>query len=67
VDNLRTIDGAIMQYRAGSTVYCLDTSAYVPTYLKQWPVCPYDDRPYAIVVDGPGEPPHAYCPNGHTY
>ena len=66
-DNLRTIDGAIMQYRAGSNAYSVYTSDYVPAFLKQWPACPEDGRPYVIVADGPGSPPQAYCPNGHTY
>ena len=64
-DNLRTIDGAIMQYRAGSTDYSTDPQDYVDyRLLKKWPVCPTDGDPYTIV---PGNPPYARCPNGHTY
>ncbi len=63
-DNLRTIDGAIMQYRAYGSGYSTNPDDYVPMYLKEWPTCPTDGSPYIIVS---GNPPYARCPNGHSY
>ena len=50
-DNLRTIDGAIMQYRAYGSGYSTNPDDYVPMYLKEWPTCPTD-----------GSPPTLSCP-----
>lgn len=63
-DNLRTIDGCIMQYRAGHSAYTTDPDYYVPELLKEWPSCPTDLDAYTITN---GTPPYAVCPNGHTY
>ena len=63
-DNLRTIDGAIMQYRAATTDYATTTSYYT-TYglLKAWPTCPAGGA-YTINA---GTPPNATCSYSHTY
>ncbi len=62
-DNLRTIDGCVIQYRAGADDYSLDSADYVPELLKDWPECPAGGT-YEVVT---GTPPYAVCDLGHTY
>jgi len=71
--NLRTLDGALEQWRAadvGNDVAALDAAAAeaaltnaADPYVKVWPACPTDGDAYTMAVGDE----HFTCPNGHTY
>ena len=60
--NLRTIDGAIAQYRAdGSDVSNLTAvEQLVPNYLKKVPKCPTSGKEYSIVAGAAQCSVHSY-------
>ncbi|HDP70693.1 MAG TPA: type II secretion system protein [Actinobacteria bacterium] len=60
--NLRTIDGAIMQYYMHEKNYPSEISDLVPKYLKTEPKCPSQQVEYTIDSGNRAE-----CPNGHAY
>jgi hypothetical protein len=66
VDNLRTIDWAIMQYEAanGKGTYPTTVEELVPTFLRKTPKEPASGTYY---LDTTTTEPHAVCPEGHTY
>lgn len=62
-DNLRTINSAAMTYSAATGHYPSSISELVPNYMRKMPECP-DGGSYTLSKTNP---PHAVCPNGHTY
>ncbi len=70
LDNLRTIDSAIMQYAAATGgVYPNGTSDLLGTYVRApFPTCKWSKPAGEYTYSGAGTSSmRAVCPNGHTY
>ncbi|MDI6900206.1 MAG: type II secretion system protein [Anaerosomatales bacterium] len=74
--NLRTLDGAIEQWRAEDVANDPDSitgAADLGDYIKEVPTCPEDGDAYTVEQDPDGDgvtddDQAAFeCPNGHTY
>lgn len=66
MDNLRTMDSAILLYEAehGEGVFPLSLEELVPTYLR---VMPEEPSGGAYYLDTTTPPPHVVCSEGHSY
>ncbi len=62
-DNLRTIDGAIMQYDAEYNTYPTNITSLVPSFIRNYPTCAAGGT-YSLVGTAP---PRSSCSTGHTY
>ncbi|HHY95977.1 MAG TPA: prepilin-type N-terminal cleavage/methylation domain-containing protein [Firmicutes bacterium] len=60
--NLRTLEGAIAQYRAVNGAYPVNLAALVPDFIKAVPKCPENQDSYGYDnTNG-----KVTCPNNHT-
>ncbi len=62
-NNLRTVDGSIMQYECVNLIYPSNITSMVPSYIRNYPTCPGGGT-YSLTGTAP---PRSSCSTGHTY